>query len=88
MRKDSQSAAVEHRIKSALSDSHVMDASYHLDCKKSFFHDGYLGSIRSSSEKKKECALLDVMKTMDGDKKVSWNNIELKNLYNEYGGCA
>ena len=86
--KDSQSAAVEHRVKSALSDLHAMDARYHLDCKKAFFHDGYLDSIRPSSQKKTDCALLDVIKTMDEDKSVSWNSIELENLYNEYGGCV
>ena len=88
LQKDSQSAAVEHRVKSALSDLHVMDARHHIDCKKAFFRDGYLDSIRSSSQKKKDSALLDVIKTMDEDKIVSWNSIELENLYNEYGGCA
>ena len=65
-----------------------MDARYHIDCKKAFFCDGYLDSIRSSSQKKKDYALLDVIKTMDEDKSVSWNRIELENLYNEYGGCV
>ena len=65
-----------------------MDARYHLDCKKAFFRYGYLDSIRSSSQKKKDYALMDVIKTMDEDKSVCWNSIELENLYNEYGGCV
>ena len=51
-----------------------MDASYRLDCKKAFFRDGHLYSIRWSSQKKKDYALMDVIKTMDEDKSVSWKS--------------
>ena len=77
LQKDSQSAAVKNRVKSALSDLHAMDAMCHLDCKEAFFCDGYLDFIWSSSQKKKDYAVLDVIKTMDEDKSVSWNSIEL-----------
>ena len=86
LRKDSQFAAVGHRAKSARSDLHAIDARYHLHCKKAFFCDGYLDSVQLSSQKKKDYALLDVTKTMDEDKSVSWNSIELEKLCNEYGG--
>ena len=76
LRKDSQFAAVEHRVKSTLSatlsDLHTMDARHHLDCRKPFF-------------------VMDASIPFDHpdeDKSVSWNSIELENLYNLYGGCV
>ena len=65
-----------------------MGTWYHLECKKVFFREGYLDSIRLSRQKKKDYALLDVIKTVHEDKSVPSNSIGLENLYNEYGGCV